>query len=172
VSVEVVIRRAGPADAEAIGEISGRGWAAAYEDLLPADHLARRASSPLSEDWRHYLDAVPGGDVILVAELADRVVGFIRFGSAADQPSEAFDVAEIFGFYVAPERTGQGIGRELFGAALSRLRDRRCRGVVLWTFTGNARAERFYGRAGFKLDGATRPEEETGVEERRWRAEL
>jgi GNAT superfamily N-acetyltransferase len=80
--------------------------------------------------------------------------------------------AEIYGSYVVPERIGEGIGRALFAAALHRLREEGYRGVMLWTFTGNARAERFYARAGFRLDGAVRAEKETGVEERRWRAEL
>ncbi len=51
-TVDLVIREARLDDAEAIGDISGRGWVAAYAGLLPAGFLASRASAPLGEEWR------------------------------------------------------------------------------------------------------------------------
>lgn len=98
--------------------------------------------------------------------------GFIRYG-----PGEASHAAdegdgEIYGFYVAPERIGQGLGRRLFAAARERLAALGHRTLVLWTFEGNRRAERFYARAGLVPDGATRPESESGAPERRWRGPL
>jgi ribosomal protein S18 acetylase RimI-like enzyme len=169
--VDLVIRQAGLDDVEAISEISRRGWIVDYAGLLPAGFLAGRAAASLTAEWREYLSAVPDRHRLLVAEQAGRVLGFIPFGPGEHERSEDGE-AEIYGFYVVPERIGEGIGRACFAAALHRLREEGYRGVMLWTFTGNARAERFYARAGFRLDGAVRAKKETGVEERRWRAEL
>jgi GNAT superfamily N-acetyltransferase len=47
--------------------------------------------------------------------------------------------------YVAPDRLGQGIGRELLDLAKRRSPD----GLSLWTFQVNDRARRFYERNGF-----------------------
>ncbi|HEX9375246.1 MAG TPA: GNAT family N-acetyltransferase [Actinomycetota bacterium] len=169
--MDLAIREARLDDAPAIADISRRGWAAAYAGLLPRDFLARRASAPLDGEWREYMRSMPDRHVLLVAEETGRVVGFVRFGPAADAKPEPVGDAEIYGLYVAPERTGQGIGGALVAAALGRLRERGYRGAVLWPFTGS-RAEDFYERAGFRFDGMARAEQETGVEERRWRIHL
>lgn len=81
-------------------------------------------------------------------------------------------VAEIYGFYVSPPLTGRGIGRKLFASARSALAEGGFRQLVVWTFDGDRRAEAFYARAGLAPDGAQRPEEESGVTERRWRGRL
>ena len=47
--------------------------------------------------------------------------------------------------YVAPDRLGRGIGRELVELA----KDRFPAGLSLWTFQVNERARRFYERNGF-----------------------
>ncbi len=167
----MVIREANVGDAEAVAEISRRGWATAYADLLPGSFLARHFDAPLAEEWRQYLQSMPAKHTLLVAEHAGDVVGFIRFGPCEETP-EAESEAEIYGFYVMPQRIGEGIGRSLLAAAVGSLRQQAYVSVVLWTFSGNGRAERFYERSGFRLDGATRPEEDSGVEETRWRAQL
>jgi hypothetical protein len=41
-AVDVVVRDAAIGDAEAIADISRRGWAAAYADLVPAEFLNSR----------------------------------------------------------------------------------------------------------------------------------
>ncbi len=166
------IREARPDDAEAIADVSRRGWLEAYAELLPADFLARRATEPLADAWRAYLRSIPDSHTLLVAEEDGSVVGFIRVGPAAEADPARGGEAEVYGFYVAPERIGRGIGRLLFDAGLDRLREQSYRTVALWTFAGNARAERFYERAGFEPDGTSRPEEESGVEEHRWRRTL
>jgi RimJ/RimL family protein N-acetyltransferase len=55
----------------------------------------------------------------------------------------------------APAWWSAGLGRALTDAALAELRAVGYRRVVLWTLTGNARARRFYDKAGFAPDGAT-----------------
>jgi predicted N-acetyltransferase YhbS len=61
--------------------------------------------------------------------------------------------------YVAVEQAADGtqtvVGRALLNTALAALRLAGYRRVVLWTLTGNARARRFYDKAGFAPDGAT-----------------
>jgi RimJ/RimL family protein N-acetyltransferase len=56
---------------------------------------------------------------------------------------------------VTPAHWSTGAGRALTDAALDGLRVAGYRRVVLWTLTENARARRFYAKAGFAPDGAT-----------------
>jgi GNAT superfamily N-acetyltransferase len=67
----------------------------------------------------------------------------------------AGEAAEVYAIYLSPAWWSAGVGRALMDAALAELRAGGYRRVVLWTLTGNARARRFYDRAGFAPDGAT-----------------
>ena len=60
----------------------------------------------------------------------------------------------MYTLYVTPEHWSTGTGRALTDAALDGLRTAGYRRVVLWTLTANARARRFYAKAGFAPDGA------------------
>ena len=61
----------------------------------------------------------------------------------------------MYAIYLAPTAWSTGAGRALMDTALAGLRAGGYRRVVLWVLTGNARARRFYGKAGFAPDGAT-----------------
>lgn len=67
----------------------------------------------------------------------------------------AGETGEVYAIYLAPAAWSTGTGRALMDAALAGLRADGYRRVVLWVLTGNARARRFYHKAGFAPDGAT-----------------
>ncbi|MEJ2290554.1 MAG: GNAT family N-acetyltransferase [Deinococcales bacterium] len=168
----LLIRDAGPRDAAAIASIARRGWSTGYRGLLEASFLDRRAASDQETEWRSYLADRPDDHGILVADSDGTVVGFVRFGPTVDSDRAREADGEVYGFYVAPERTGEGLGRRLFAAARERLAAMGHRHLVLWTFEGNRAAERFYARAGLAPDGARRAESESGAPERRWRGSV
>jgi GNAT superfamily N-acetyltransferase len=72
--------------------------------------------------------------------------------------------AWLHSLYVAPERTGQGIGTMLLEIAKSL----RPRGLGLWVFETNEGARRFYARHGFaelrRTDGSQNEEREPDIE--------
>lgn len=59
------------------------------------------------------------------------------------------DGAWVRQLYVAPERTGEGIGQRLLDAILAEAVAGAIPSVSLWTFQRNAGARRFYQRNGF-----------------------
>jgi GNAT superfamily N-acetyltransferase len=65
------------------------------------------------------------------------------------------EVGELYALYLLPAWWSAGVGRALMTSALDALRGDRYRRVVLWVLADNARGRRFYGRAGFTLDGGT-----------------
>jgi len=65
------------------------------------------------------------------------------------------EVGELYALYLLPAWWSAGVGRTLMTSVLDALRGDRYRRVVLWVLADNARARRFYERAGFTLDGAT-----------------
>ena len=102
-------------------------------------------------------------------------------GSGGQVPSRAAltpaglagETGELYTLYVAPAHWSTGVGRALTDAALDGLRAAGYRRVVLWTLTENARARRFYDKAGFAPDGATNTLDGLGnVEELRYVRDL
>jgi ribosomal protein S18 acetylase RimI-like enzyme len=65
------------------------------------------------------------------------------------------EVGELYALYLIPAWWSAGVGRALMTSVLDALRGDRYRRVVLWVLADNARARRFYERAGFILDGGT-----------------
>jgi ribosomal protein S18 acetylase RimI-like enzyme len=68
---------------------------------------------------------------------------------------QAGGVGELYALYVSPAWWSAGVGRALMSSVLAALEAERYRRVVLWVLADNARARRFYDRAGFAPDGGT-----------------
>jgi GNAT superfamily N-acetyltransferase len=152
------VQAATVADAGAIGALAGRAWRAAYTGLLAPDVLASMDPAELRATWRYYLAELPAPDRVWVIEDTGVVCGFARTGPCPDS-DVGTRAGEVYGLYVDPDRIGTGLGRELFGHAADDLTDRGRRPLVVWHFAANDRAGRFYERAGFAADGATRASE-------------
>ncbi|MFF4160833.1 GNAT family N-acetyltransferase [Streptomyces sp. NPDC001678] len=161
----VTIRTMTVADADAVAEIRASGWRAAYAGIVPQAHLD--AMDPVADAAAHRerLASGSGPAVNAVAEAAGAVTGWVCFGYCrdADQPP---GTGELYALYVRPDLIGTGIGRALWIAALEGLRGlagREGTSVVLWVAKDNARARRFYERAGCRPDGAERSDDYAGT---------
>ena len=152
--VGVVIRDAVPSDARAIAEVHVASWRWAYRDDLPAEFLDGLSVDDREQEWNQMLALDRSGAGTLVAEDRDRVVGFCGFGPSRDE--DALErAAEVLTIYVLPEVLSRGIGRDLFAAALDRLRATGFDRATLWVMASNDRSRRFYERAGWSWDGTT-----------------
>jgi GNAT superfamily N-acetyltransferase len=144
------LRAARPADAEALGALHVAAWRAAYRGLMPERVIAARTLDERVRGWRERLAAPAAGTITWVAVAPGAPGALLGFCSTG--PCRDGDVApgagEVYALYVEPARLGRGLGRRLLGHALDDLRARGRSEVVLWVLDGNARAERFYARAG------------------------
>jgi GNAT superfamily N-acetyltransferase len=175
----ISVREGGAADIPAVEEVRRASWRAAYAGLIEARHIERATARPsrLShpDPARRTLVAVTGDQ--------PDVVGYAAFGpersllpahpprspagSAAGGGDAAADAVplteaglagqtgEVYALYVLPDWWSTGTGRALMAAALRALSQARYQQAVLWVLAGNARARRFYERAGFAPDGAS-----------------
>lgn len=160
-SARVTIRPATVADAQAIAEVHVHSWQWAYRGLLPDDyldhlsierragmHMQRLATETQERTW--------------VAAQEGRIVGFAITGPSRD-PNASPGTAELAAIYLRREATGQGIARELFDHAVHDLWQRGYERATLWVLETNARARRFYEKAGWVTDGTSKTEERPGV---------
>ena len=147
----VVIRPATPDDAAVVATIQVHGHRFAYAGLLPQpasddEWIARR-----TDVWRTLLAADQPGQGF-VAERGARAIGFVTVGPA-DEPALPATTGQLFALYLEPDAVGTGVGRALHDHALAALRAAGFGDAVLWVLDENARARRFYERAGWSFDG-------------------
>ena len=145
----MLVRSSVPDDAEAITAVQVRSFQAGLEDVHPAEALATLDPAPRVPLWRER-DA-------LVAEDEQGIVGVVEVG-----PSDEERVGEIYRFFVAPERWGEGVGQALLARALDELRASGFSEALLWVHADNRRARRFYEAGGWLPDGAEKEQEPFG----------
>lgn len=90
----------------------------------------------------------------MVAVEGNTILGFITVAQARD--SDVQSSGEVCALYVDPEWWGQRIGSALIERGRSYLRELGFSDAILWVLVGNARAERFYSRDGWRRDGPRR----------------
>jgi chorismate mutase/GNAT superfamily N-acetyltransferase len=128
VGADLLVRPAEPADVDALAGL----YLAAREDAYPS--MPRQVHPPdaVRERLRGHLDE-PADEVWLAERDDDPVAMMVLQGDW------------LHSLYVAPGRTGQGLGTVLLDLAKSR----RPRRLGLWVFQSNQDAQRFYRRRGF-----------------------
>jgi GNAT superfamily N-acetyltransferase len=178
--VPIEIRPASAADEPAITEIRHETWLTAYAQIIDPAIIeqvtapGQPANAAPRPDRTSLVAVAPPAQPPPAAAEARMIVGYASYGpersvaSAASVGSGggakpgsltpaglAGETGELYTLYVVPAHWSTGVGRALTDAALDGLRAAGYRRVVLWTLTDNARARRFYDKAGFAPDGAT-----------------
>ena len=189
----VVIRSAGTADAAQIAAVMRDSWFAAYDGII-APAMIDRATAPdggarirqsfRTRPWQRMIAAVEPADSSASSGADRRIVGYASFGPERDVlempwpyplTPEGSDgqVAELYALYVHPAWWSTGTGRALMDRVLARVIMAGYTCITLWVLEANARARRFYQRAGFAPDGARHVLDDLGgVTEIRYRRTL
>jgi ribosomal protein S18 acetylase RimI-like enzyme len=189
----VVIRAASMADAPQISAVMRDSWLAAYDGLIEAaiidratapDNGARIRQSFWSRPWQRMLAATITPAATGTGAPGPGIVGYATFGPELDVLSMpwpypptaagwAGETAELYALYVHPGWWSTGTGRALMDQVLAQVRAAGYAGIMLWVLESNARACRFYQRAGFAADGARHLLDDLGgVTEVRYRRAL
>src|SRR5688572_20806482 len=153
----VAVRLASPADVEALGGVTGRAYAAAYQGIVPPAVLDEwLADAPaMWARWRDALGERPPDHPsrAWVAERDGRILGYSTTSPAKSEylpPPEG--AGELTNLYLDPDVIGTGIGRLLYEHAVSDLFERGFDPLVVWAFRDNPKARRFYPRMGLEVD--------------------
>ncbi len=157
------IRSAGPEDAGEIGLIHVLGWQNSYRHIVPAEILDAFDPAERARDFREFMEEHPSKLMkAWLAEDGGEAVGFAVTAPAQDEDLDPVEVGELLWIYLLPDTQGKGYGRQLFDHAIGYLCMQDFKEGVLWTFEENARARRFYEKAGWGWDGTLRERERPG----------
>jgi RimJ/RimL family protein N-acetyltransferase len=145
------LRRAAGADARAVAAMHIQARQVAYRGIIPDADLD--GADVATRAARYDFDAAaPGAPETWIAVDGDDILGFVTASPSRDEDLPGF--GEVRGLYVAPDRWRSGIGSALLAQAELLLGNAGFNEVHLWVLEDNARARRFYERAGWAPDGA------------------
>jgi GNAT superfamily N-acetyltransferase len=154
----MVIRRATPADADAIATVHIASWRVGYADLLPADLLAALDHTQRAALWHEILANRAPRAATYVAELEGVVVGFASLRPSPERHHDPDKVGEVGAVYVDPAHWGSGAGRALLAVLESAAGEYGFEMLELRVLEGNTGARRFYERVGWATDGEPLPD--------------
>jgi ribosomal protein S18 acetylase RimI-like enzyme len=146
-------------DCRAIAEVHVESWQQAYKGILPEAYLASLSIDEREAMWRQMIEREPSH--LVLARTANQIIGFVAFGASRDEGAPV-ERAEIWAIYVKPASWSTGAGRLLWLEAMRRIVAEGYKSISLWVIAGNARAARFYERAGFVLEPESRKSFELG----------
>ena len=145
--MDIKLRPATPEDAEAVMRMHLQCHEEAYWRHLPPEFFAmRRATLPGRVD--NFRVALAAGDIPMLAYDGLGLVGVAGSGAARD--ADAPVGLELRWIYTLERVHGSGAGQLLLEAVIGR------EAAYLWVLEDNARAQAFYARNGFALDGAAK----------------
>lgn len=144
----MVIRRAVAEDSHGIARVHISSWQDAYRGIVPQAHLDQLSVVDREKRWGEVLDR--GDSETLVANAEGRIVGFVSYGKSRQEGAERGE-GEIYAIYVCSSHWSTGVGRSLWEAALTRLREGGFVRAIVWVLAANEKAIQFYERVGFTL---------------------
>jgi ribosomal-protein-alanine N-acetyltransferase len=133
----VILRRARPEEAVALGDIGFAAWA---ESAFAVNDAGRVARDRLLAEFRAF--GIEHAPETLVAEDRGRLLGW---GAREDRNELISDL------WVAPEAQGRGVGGMLLAALVHEIRAAGFAFAQLETLATNTRAIEFYQRHGFSV---------------------
>jgi ribosomal protein S18 acetylase RimI-like enzyme len=143
-----VIRRATPADIDALVGLQTRSWRHAYGDFVDADAMPEPAQRVAR--WRTVLG---GAGAVFVWDHEGRVAGFVACGP--DRRQEA-GTGEIYAIAVDPAAQGAGLGSALLARAVEELSKISFDRALLWCLEANGLARAFYESREWEQDAGRR----------------
>jgi ribosomal protein S18 acetylase RimI-like enzyme len=148
----MVIRDAVKSDVIAIAHLHAESWRSAYRGILADDFLENRAHGDRLAVWQERFSAKAQKLMfVIVANTGRQLAGFACVFPDEDAVFGSF----LDNLHVAPQLTGQGIGRRLLSETAARLlTSGSSAGLYLWVLEQNYRARRFYEKAGGVLAGS------------------
>jgi GNAT superfamily N-acetyltransferase len=146
-------------DAAAIAALHIASWQTAYRGAVSDAYLDTLDVAQHTGNWRQRL--LDGSDHVLLAVEDDVVVAFCAVGPSADTDADRTTWL-IANLHVTPDRKRQGVGTQIFEAAVALAHQHGARQVTLWVIEVNQAARRFYEKRGMLPDGARRRDNTPG----------
>ncbi len=166
----VVVRLADRRSAPVLAELNRRSALTAYGHIFPKE-APPPTHEVLQEQWEHWLgpDWDLGRRAFVAEDTSGSIIGIVLSGPDPSDP----ELGHLARLYVSPERWGEGVGRQLYVAAIDHLRSSGFSEATLWVLEKNERARSWYERLGWRKTGERKPVyAPAGIDDLRYRIKL
>jgi GNAT superfamily N-acetyltransferase len=135
------LREGRAADIPAISRAYAQSWRETYQGIAPAPFLEGMTEAASAQIFQQSFQPNSFSYFLYVVEVEGEIVGFVDGGKERGRPESG--EGEIYAIYLLKPFQGKGIGRELFRAALGRLRQSGLSPTIVWVLEKNP-YRRFY----------------------------
>jgi GNAT superfamily N-acetyltransferase len=139
------IRAATPEDARQIAEVHLETWKSAYSGIISKDYLDSLSLEKRKSRWDEILSSQKETEINFVAEIEDRIAGFVSAGPNRTAVSKYG--GEIYALYIHPNFQNKGVGASLLKRAHIELKGKMFSNSVVWVLKDNP-SRIFYERMG------------------------
>ncbi|MDC3424681.1 GNAT family N-acetyltransferase [Aquibacillus sp. 3ASR75-11] len=139
------IRKADLKDAEAIAHVHVESWKSTYSELINEKDLTNTTFENRKALWETILKMPKQGQVVMVVEDENRVIGFVSGGKERTKRF-GFD-GEIYAIYLLDDYQRKKLGTKLLQAFVAELKTLGYRSILVWVLTQNP-SSKFYERLG------------------------
>lgn len=144
------VRLATTQDAAGLAHVQITSYRTAYAPILPASFLAQFLPEEQTQDWHDLLSA-DNDEIVCVAEAQDgEIVGYALGRPRASGGVQYQYASELVAMHVLPSRQRHGIGRQLFAAMATHVKQQGCTSLAVWVLAANT-ARAFYEQLGGEL---------------------
>ena len=148
------IRRAESGDEACLAHVQTESWKAAFAGIVPAELLAQCTSIEHAEKmYARLLAEQQGNGYILELDGKPHCVAWWDAAREEDMPG----AAELRCIHSLPENWRRGCGSRMMERVLADVKAAGYTKLLLWVFTDNVRAIRFYEAQGFTFGGRKQP---------------
>jgi ribosomal protein S18 acetylase RimI-like enzyme len=143
-----MIRPLVESDFDAVISIVNQNWKDVYtgyvnQELLDDTGCYERGQRLKQDFINHRLSEY-------VWEESGQVLGLLSMGATAD--ADKANDFEIWRIYISAEAQGRGIGGRLLTFAEQTAREKEFEEIIIWAFSRNERAIKFYQKYGYQID--------------------
>jgi GNAT superfamily N-acetyltransferase len=127
---EIQIRKAVPADLQALAKVNHDVWQATYGDIYDPDFVAGQTAPKMEKDWQRILAEMNPAQAWFVAQVDGRITAYAGAGRVPDMGMDFR--AELYSIYVLSSAQRQGLGSRLLGEAARFLNQAGADSLLVW----------------------------------------
>lgn len=146
----VLIRKVRPGDEKSLAFVQTESWKAAFVNILSSNILERYTDLNKSQEmYRSLIERNIGNGYIL--EIDGNAHCIAWWDKARDDDFSSY--AELICIHSLKDKWGQGYGKKMMDRLLDDISNQGYERVMLWVFSENLRARKFYKSFGFTFNG-------------------
>lgn len=143
-----MIRPLAGSDFDVVISIVNRDWKDVYTGYVNQELLSDTGCQDRGQQLKK--DFISHRLSEYVWEESGQILGLLSMGTTAD--SDKANAFEIWRIYIAVEAQGKGIGGQLLTFAEQNAKASGYTEILIWAFSKNTRAIRFYQKYGYQID--------------------